>query len=154
MGSQRQIGRLGVEWGSKVKAGGMAAKTKIRYCAIFVGVLLLVGWMWVWVYQLRKNILPHNVVTIDQYLASMPAPVSAYRCQLDGQPYYILRGPKPSWPVVPPSGPPQYVFDQHGHIVDWSRDVGDDDLYAERWSRAVSRTPVTVEDAIRALRGT
>lgn len=35
--------------------------------------------------------------------------------------------------VFLPSGPPTYVFDSAGKLVDWTRDSGDDPVFQQKW---------------------
>ena len=64
----------------------------------------------------------------------------------DAKKYLVLYGPLPSdWSN--PSGPPVYVFDTAGVLVDWTSDIGDDKAFCGRWpgafgGRAVSRDEV------------
>jgi hypothetical protein len=131
---------------------GVRIRRELRSFILFLVTLILFVAFYLGggLYQALKNRLPKNVVTIDQYLARMPAPVAAYRCQRDEQPYIILIGPRASWPAAP-SDSPAYVFDRHGHIVDWSIDRGDDPDFGQRWDCPGSSLPVN--DAVTALRG-
>ena len=40
-----------------------------------------------------------------------------------------------------PSGPPVYVFDEHGLLIDWSRDIGDNPKFVEKWGAFSNSVP-------------
>jgi hypothetical protein len=49
----------------------------------------------------------------------------------NGSSYTIWSGPVKT--IFLPSGPPTYVFDSAGLLLDWSRDVGDEPAFREKW---------------------
>ena len=49
----------------------------------------------------------------------------------NGSSYTLWSGPVKA--IFLPSGPPVYVFDSAGLLVDWSRDSGDDPEFREKW---------------------
>jgi hypothetical protein len=46
--------------------------------------------------------------------------------------YYLAHGPIRA-PLALPSGPPVYVFDQAGKLIDYTKDSGDDPRFAKAW---------------------
>ncbi|MDR2982620.1 MAG: hypothetical protein LBV12_10290 [Puniceicoccales bacterium] len=65
----------------------------------------------------------------------MPLPVKAETIHMDGGIYYIITGKfskVSSW-LTFPSGPPQYVFDEQGILVDWAMDIGEASRYNQKW---------------------
>jgi len=49
----------------------------------------------------------------------------------NGSSYTIWSGPTKE--IYLPSGPPVYVFDSAGKLLDWSRDSGDDPTFLQKW---------------------
>ena len=73
--------------------------------------------------------------TYSEYRAKLPAPVDAEVLRTDGTQYYAAIGPvKP--PLVRASGPPMYIFDDSGRMIDWTLDRYDDSRFQQRWERA------------------
>ena len=56
--------------------------------------------------------------------------------------YIEVRAPIISWTF--PSGPPCYMFDSKGNLVDWTMDIGDDGRYQRKWGQ-VNRDGTTIE---------
>jgi len=46
-----------------------------------------------------------------------------------------------------PSGPPVYVFDESGTLVDWAADLGEASEFNHKWGSLTNATPITVENA-------
>ena len=46
-----------------------------------------------------------------------------------------------------PSGPPVYIFNESGALVDWCRDIGDQPSFVAKWGGFSNATPVSVEEA-------
>jgi hypothetical protein len=85
---------------------------------------------------------PAGVATIEAFVRSMPAPQKLARVSRFDPVQYVWLGPlSASWNLFSvPSGPPCYVFDGSGRLVDWSRDVGDDH-HLDRYVQAARNAP-------------
>jgi hypothetical protein len=46
-----------------------------------------------------------------------------------------------------PSGPPAYIFDETGLLVDWTGDRGDDAAYKSKWGSLGNGMFISIEDA-------
>ena len=84
----------------------------------------------------------------------MPAPQKLVRLSGFHPVRFVWIGPaRGSWNVFDvPSGPPCYVFDGSGRLVDWSHDVGDDH-HLDRYVQAARNAPsITVQQAMLGIR--
>lgn len=52
----------------------------------------------------------------------------------DSVDYYVAFGPIKALLALP-SGPPAYVFDSKGKMIDWSSDIGDDSHFSDKWKQ-------------------
>lgn len=91
---------------------------------------------------------PPGVRTLDAFLTEMDRPEHAYELTLSGSTYTELIAGKPLWTLA--SGPPAYVFDASGELVDHTLDDGDDHAYDLEWRRG-SRRLMTPEQTERLL---
>ena len=58
--------------------------------------------------------------------------------------YIEIIGERPS---ILASGPPAYIFDASGQLVDWTSDDGEDPRFQRAWGSPTKRTPATIEYA-------
>jgi hypothetical protein len=72
------------------------------------------------------------------------------KCKENGSIYYLAVGPIPPGYVLA-SGPPVYVFDKHGALVEWIEDSGDQPDAMARWDMQ-SCQPITAERALKEIR--
>lgn len=67
---------------------------------------------------------------------------------MDGRRWYCVIGPlPPTWTL--PSGPPCYIFDDAGNLVDWTADVGESGGFRRRWPISAGAAPLATEEASR-----
>jgi hypothetical protein len=99
---------------------------------ILVLAVLFVGWV-LWVCAWLRSVAPAGP-TLAEHLAHRPAPRWQRVFVADGQEYLALYGPMQMLPRLP-SGPPVYIFDRAGLLVDWTIDEGDDNAFLQRWPR-------------------
>ncbi len=67
---------------------------------------------------------PHLKVTIDEMEKKINAQLERSKHFIDNETLIIGKGPLIHWAI--PSGPPMYVFDKEGILIDFSFDCGDD----------------------------
>lgn len=96
-----------------------------------VGMPILL-WIGCEVYH-AKTSNPGTATTCREYRETMPAPEWAIRVAKGGKPHHLVGGPIRA-PLALPSGPPVYVFDAGGMLIDWTLDEGDDEAFQGRWS--------------------
>jgi len=94
---------------------------------------------------------PDGVQSLEPFIAAMPAP-EYLRVKKEGKKEFLVwTGPTPGHFLIPRSGPPGYVFDESGHLVDWSRDQGDDSGFQKAWGW-LRGDPITLEEARRRFK--
>ena len=108
-----------------------------------VVVLLFLGLFGAWLYELGRwsdSVVPAGD-TLADHLAHRSPPYRARVFEVAGQEYVAVFGP---WRVSPrfPSGPPVYVYDQQGRLVDWCGDTGDGGLNP-KWNGAYQGREIT-----------
>ena len=88
---------------------------------------------------------PATVQNLEQYLGWQTGHRRAELQESGGQTFVVMHGPLAS---LVPSGPPVYVFDSTGRLVDWTTDSGDDPRFHEKWfGRNRNAREVSAEDA-------
>lgn len=92
--------------------------------------LPLIAWVGCEVYH-AKTSSAAGLAGYSEYRAKLPEPRSARMLKKGESDYVAYYGPVTTLAMV--SGPPVYVFDLSGKLVDWSRDMGDDPRFAEEW---------------------
>jgi hypothetical protein len=84
--------------------------------------------------------------SIDDFLKAKRAPQKVERIEKEGQSYLFVTGRmSPLWIVTVPSGPPCYVFNASGRLVDWTSDVGDAPYFQEKWPSSLKRQELNGE---------
>ena len=88
---------------------------------------------------------PATVRNLEQYLGWQTRHRRAELQDVGGQTFVVMHGPLAG---LVPSGPPVYVFDSTGRLVDWTTDSGDDPRFQGKWF-GPDRNPreVSAEDA-------
>ena len=71
----------------------------------------------------------------------------------DGKVYIKVVGKVEKPLLALPSGPPVYIFDESGILVDWCGDIGDCPSFAEKWSGFSNETPISAEETKQMVSG-
>jgi hypothetical protein len=114
--------------------------------AFIAGVLLMAafGTWFVLALQESSRLRPTNDLrTLKDYLQRYPNPLRVWQFSMNGTNYYEVWGQLGKIGLA--SGPPAYVFDDRGNLVDWSVDRGDDSLYMRRWSHFTNAHKISYE---------
>jgi hypothetical protein len=101
-----------------------------RYRWIIIAALLVSGVIAVEYAMSIRVVPPADVKTLEAFLHWQPSARQFAVVEVQGGEHLIAYGQKSG---MLPSGPSAYVFDRSGTLVDWSRDVGDNWRFAERW---------------------
>lgn len=73
---------------------------------------------------------PSGVRTLAQFLAWDPSSNRFLRFSLGEREYVAVLGPRLR---LLASGPPVYLFDESGSLIDWTDDCEDDPAHRDRW---------------------
>ena len=110
----------------------MSLRPKWKKLFVVAGIVsVLLG---VWVHHLHRwcqSVQPGGT-TLAEVLAKLPERADGRAFTQDGPQYLALSGPIQAYPKFP-SGPPVYIFDHTGQLIDWTVDEGDDEAFKTRW---------------------
>ena len=120
----------------------MAKESRLDRVIGYSGVLLVLFLIAGTVYGKITVRPPDGVDTYAEYRTSMKAPTRACLVQTHGEEFLVALGPWP-WDMGS-SGPPAYVFDRCGRMVEWTEDTGDHSVLGKPW-RDWKSTPVPLE---------
>ncbi len=96
---------------------------------LFILVLPCAGWAFLAKRQFRR--LHLSGFSLAHHLETMPTPMRFGVIEHEGSNYLRIEGP--SAYLTAPPGPPMYVFDKSGKLVDWTSDAVDDHSFLGRW---------------------
>jgi hypothetical protein len=86
--------------------------------------------------------------TFNDFIQSKRAPRKMELLETGNQQYvFIIGRMTPLWLITISSGPPCYVFDARGGLIDWTADMGDDSRFVKRWPHSLKREEISVEHA-------
>lgn len=89
-----------------------------------------------------------GLANYSEYRRNLPEPRTVRIMRKDEVEFVACYGPITTLALV--SGPPLYVFDRSGKLVDWSRDIGDDGVYDEKWRPFEGKT-INISEADASL---
>jgi len=105
----------------------------IKIALGILGVALVLGvWLMLSADEAKKLKPPSSVTTIQDFLQQMPTPTHVRKFAFGEAIYYEVWG-QLGGTIRLPSGPPSYVFDPNGRLVDWTSDRGDAGNYNHKW---------------------
>lgn len=118
--------------------------------AVIAGALL-VCLLAVWIYTEKRiaNELrpPEGVTNLVAFLEARPQPSKIRKFPHNGKTHIELIGKPVTSLTSLPSGPPAYVFDETGVLVDWTADRGDTPSFVRKWGSLSNATFITIEEA-------
>ncbi|HEV7406363.1 MAG TPA: hypothetical protein VGO11_25665 [Chthoniobacteraceae bacterium] len=105
--------------------------------------------------EIRHNarVRPDGVHSVAEHLQRFGPPARIFRIQRADGVFFYFAGHMDSdapWLKLP-SGPPAYIYDSRGRLVDWCGDSGDADQWVSRWLHAGTKTDVSVEEVRREI---
>ncbi len=117
---------------------------------VLVLLILLIGWVSLETWNYRR-ITPDEIgQNLKEFLTSMPPIEGIYSRQSGGITYLEVVGTFPPFPLVV-SGPPIYIFDTTGSLVDWTREFGEDRPFERRWPLGATRRRLTPSEALELI---
>ncbi len=103
-----------------------------RHTAILMLLALAaIVWFSLAAVEARRLRPPTSARTLPSFLSVMPRPERFEIRDVGDRQYLLVVGRLPAT-VTLPSGPPEYVFDSSGNLLDWTADSGDDPRFVER----------------------
>jgi len=121
---------------------------KKRSCVILlIAVILGVTWAiteWFALMEKAPRESDKNLVT---FLESYSDVTDIAKLTIDGKPYIKVIRDVDSSILHLPSGPPVYIFDRSGVLVDWTLDLGDDPAFELRWGNTGSGVSIGSQQA-------
>ena len=98
---------------------------------ILVPLVVAAAWLAVEAVLRDRAKPPTTVRTLDDYLRWQTRQPTAVMAEIDGRTSLLMYGPRTT--LLLQAGPPVYVFDASGQLVDWTVDCGRDGRFQSRW---------------------
>lgn len=76
---------------------------------------------------------PQNAKTLSAFLDARSQQGTIRRFVHNDKIYIVVVGNPALGHLVFPSGPPAYIFDERGALVDWCYDLGDNTAFVRKW---------------------
>ena len=107
--------------------------------------------MAIWIYSEKKSakaVRPRiDATNLVTFLGAGPEFIEIRKFIFNEKPHLEIIGRPYQSALSVPSGPPLYVFDENGVLVDWCRDSGDQPSFAKKWGGFRNATIINIEDA-------
>lgn len=104
-----------------------------------------------WIYSEKKSVQavrpPKGGTNLVAFLQARPQPNQIRSFVHNGKVHVEVIGKPIVSPLSLPSGPPAYIFDETGSLVDWSRDLGNNPSFTRKWGNFSNATPISAEEA-------
>ncbi len=109
----------------------------LRRISILGAFLIVVGTTVVgaWLYSehaYAQHVRPTGISDLRGFLARYSEVDRSFKIARGADQYFVVTL-RVSSGMALPSGPPAYVFDARGRLVDWSMDTGEDPRYISAW---------------------
>ena len=98
--------------------------------------------------ECRRGLLvrpPEGVKYLDEFLAVRPNVQEIQEFLYEGESYVLVTGDVANVLLSLPSGPPVYIFDGGGGLIDWTPDLGDSPSFVKKWGGFEGAVIITVE---------
>ena len=87
------------------------------------------------------------------FLEERPQPTKIRKFVHNGKVHVEILGKPIISPLSLPSGPPAYIFDETGALIDWTYDRGDTPSFVRKWGSFSNATFISVEEAKQLVKG-
>jgi hypothetical protein len=111
-------------------------------------VMLLMAWTGSEKYAAQAVRPPPSGTNLTGFLEARPQYGQIRRFVHNGKAYVQVIGKPTISALSLPSGPPTYIFDEAGSLVDWCRDLGDNPSFANKWGNFSNAIPMTAQERI------
>lgn len=92
---------------------------------------------------------PEDARSLEAFAAEMAPPAQLAMIEMDEATYFVWVGKQDRW--FPGSGPPGYVFDRSGTLIDYSLDTGDDHHISAYMTASWKAQATTVAEAVQII---
>lgn len=117
---------------------------------------LIIGLLAAWIYEENRRAdavrLPEGGTDLITFLEARPEPSRIRKFVHNEKVHIEVLGKPVMSPLSVPSGPPAYVFDETGALVDWTGDRGDDSAFMRKWGSLSNATFISVDEAKRVVK--
>jgi len=123
---------------------------------IAIGAAVVVCLLVAWIYEenRRANAVrpPEGATNLIAFLDARPQPSRIRKFVHNGEVHVEVLGKPIRSPLSVPSGPPAYIFDETGALVDWAADRGENPSFVSKWGTFSNATFISVEEAKRLVK--
>ena len=121
----------------------------IKKIAVTVVILFCIVLFWLHSEnRYRKAVRPPDGATnLTVFLRLRPDVEKIQSFTHSGKTYLEVFGRATNVGLSLPSGPPVYVFDESGTLVDWAADLGEASAFNNKWASFSNAIPTTIEEA-------
>lgn len=91
--------------------------------------------------------LPGGATNLVSFLQAQHDQLIIQQFTQDGQRYLIVKRLVSMVGFSLPSGPPAYIFNEPGTLVDWTGDFGEATRFLEKWTNLSEAKEVSIEEA-------
>ena len=117
-----------------------------------VVVCLLAIWVYAEMRAARAVLPPAGGTNLVGFLEARAETSRVRKFIRDGKLHLEIIGRQPVVsPLSLPSGPPVYILDGNGTLIDWCGDIGDNSSFDKRWGGLGDATTITAEEAKRLI---
>ena len=95
---------------------------------------------------------PANATNFIGFLQFQPQPAKIRKFAHAEKTYVEVLGDAHTSLLSLPSGPPAYIFDETGLLVDWTADRGDAPTFVNKWGSFSNANFISVEEAKQLLK--
>lgn len=107
---------------------------------------------WIWAEHRHAVALrpPQGATNLAAFLQARPESGPISRFVHAGNAHIKVVGRPGGTGLSLPSGPPVYIFDTSGRLVDWCGDLGDNEEFLRKWGGFSNATALAADEAIRS----
>jgi hypothetical protein len=104
-------------------------------------------------WRLVKEVTPpKNGKSLEAFLETRPRVMEIRQLKVRGENFFLILGNYSTFVFDTSSGPPAYIFNNSGTLVDWTADSGDDPAFEKRWDIFSNRETISAQEALRLVK--
>ena len=110
----------------------------------FCAILFWVSSEWRYAHVLPP---PGGATNLVSFLQAQHDRLKIQRFTQDGQRHFLVQRLFPTVGLSLPSGPPAYIFNERGALVDWTGDLGEAVKFHENWTNLSGAKEISIAEA-------